>query len=112
LTFTTTKQLNRRQVRWSELLGQYKFKIIYTPRKDNGRADALSRRADLIQDKDVTEKLILQKNEDGSLGPKQEIALVLRIAAPDITKELKESYGEDSYATKLRKQQGNEILRY
>ena len=25
--FTTTKQLNRRQVRWSELLGQYKFKI-------------------------------------------------------------------------------------
>ena len=26
-TFTTTKELNRRQVRWAELLGQYKFKI-------------------------------------------------------------------------------------
>ena len=44
LNFTTTKQLNRRQVRWSELLGQYKFKIHYTPGKENGRADALSRR--------------------------------------------------------------------
>ena len=43
LSFTTTKVLNRRQVRWSELLGQYKFEIKYTPGKDNGRADALSR---------------------------------------------------------------------
>ena len=112
LTFTTTKQLNRRQVRWSELLGQHKFKIVYTPRKDNGRADALSRRADLIQDKDVTEKTVLRKNEDGSLGPKREIALALRIAAPDITKELQTSYEGDSFATELRKQQGNEILSY
>lgn len=50
--FTTTKQLNRRQVRWSELLGQYKFRIAYTPGKDNGRADALSRRHDIIGKKD------------------------------------------------------------
>ena len=48
LSFTTTKVLNRRQVRWSELLGQYKFEIKYTPGKDNGRADALSRRPDYI----------------------------------------------------------------
>ena len=40
--FTTTKKLNRRQVRWAELLGQHKFKILYTPGRDNGRADALS----------------------------------------------------------------------
>ena len=41
-TFTTTKKLNRRQVRWAELLGQHKFKILYTPRQDNRRADTLS----------------------------------------------------------------------
>ena len=41
-TFTTTKKLNRRQVRWAELLGQHKFKILYTPRQDNRRADVLS----------------------------------------------------------------------
>ena len=40
--FTTTKKLNRQQVRWAELLGQHKFKILYTPRQDNRRADTLS----------------------------------------------------------------------
>ena len=33
--FIITKQLNRRQVRWSELLKQYKFKITYSPGKNN-----------------------------------------------------------------------------
>ena len=33
LQFTITKQLNRRQVRWSKLLEQYKFKIQYTSKK-------------------------------------------------------------------------------
>lgn len=56
-TFTTTKQLNRRQVRWSELLGQYKFRIQYTPGRDNGRADALSRRPDYM-DRVVSEQTI------------------------------------------------------
>ncbi len=55
VAFTTTKQLNRRQVRWSEELGQYKFKIQYTPGKENGRADALSRRSDLTNDKSIKE---------------------------------------------------------
>ena len=41
-TFTITKELNRQQVRWSQLLGQYKFKIVYILGKDNSRADRLS----------------------------------------------------------------------
>jgi len=64
LYFTTTKQLNRRQTRWSELLGQYKFKISYTPGKENGRADALSRRPDLM-DKEGNVHNILKINNDG-----------------------------------------------
>ena len=60
LSFTTIKALNRRQVRWLELLGQYKFKILYTLRKDNRRADALSRRSDYIATKDVSQELILR----------------------------------------------------
>ena len=40
--FMTTKKLNRQQVRWTELLGQHKFKIVYTPGQDNRRADTLS----------------------------------------------------------------------
>ena len=69
LTFTTTKELNRRQVRWAEHLGQYKFKICYTPGKDNGRADALSRRTDYMKDKAIFNQAILRRNSDGSLSP-------------------------------------------
>ena len=59
--------LNRRQVRWSELLGQYKFEIKYTPGKDNGRADALSRRPDYI-DRDEVQYTVLKLNKNGSLS--------------------------------------------
>ena len=41
--FTTTKSLNRRQARWSELLSSYDFVIIYHPGPKNGKPDALSR---------------------------------------------------------------------
>ena len=62
--FTTIKQFNRRQIRWAELLEQYKFKILYTPEKENSRADILSRRKDLIT-KESTDGTILKKNKDG-----------------------------------------------
>ena len=68
-TFTTTKVLNRKQVRWSEMLGQYKFKIIYTPGKDNGRADALSRRYDIAGTKTIVKGAIFKYGEDGALEP-------------------------------------------
>lgn len=77
--FTTTKVLNRRQVRWSELLGQYKFKIVYTPGKDNGRADALSRRHDLAGEKTINKFAILGTNSDGTLGPSQQLNNVMLV---------------------------------
>jgi hypothetical protein len=87
--FTTTKQLNRRQVRWSETLGQYKFRIVYTPGKDNGRADALSRRHDIIGKKTEVHMAILQTNEDGSYGPSHECNNIMRIR-PELPKEFEE----------------------
>ena len=77
--FTTTKVLNRRQVRWSEMLGRYKFKILYTPGKDNGRADALSRRHDLVGEKTINQFAILGVNKDGSLGPSQQLNLIMQV---------------------------------
>ncbi|KAI0992227.1 hypothetical protein K3495_g15959, partial [Podosphaera aphanis] len=41
--FTTTKKLNRRQVRWNELLADYDFKIVFRPGKQGGKPDALTR---------------------------------------------------------------------
>ena len=79
VNFTTTKVLNRRQVRWSEMLGQHKFKILYTPGKDNGRADALSRRHDITGTKTINESAILKINDDGTLGPAKSINLLMSI---------------------------------
>jgi transposase InsO family protein len=42
--FTTTKALNQRQVRWSEFLSQFNFKIVYRPGTKAVRPDALSRK--------------------------------------------------------------------
>ena len=42
--FTTIKELNRRQARWSEALVSYNFVIEHVSGLKNGRADALSRR--------------------------------------------------------------------
>lgn len=45
--FTTTKQLTRRQARWSELLGNYDYRIRYRPGKLGAKPDALTRRSDV-----------------------------------------------------------------
>ena len=89
-TFTTTKVLNRRQVRWSEMLGQYKFKIVYTPGKDNGRADALSRRSDIAGTKTINNSSILKVQDDGSLGPAKYINNLAMKIGIDVPEELQE----------------------
>jgi len=45
--FLITKKLNRRQVKWAEILIEYYFEIQYTKGIDNARVDALSRKAKL-----------------------------------------------------------------
>ena len=64
LHFITTKELNRRQVRWFEKLGQYKFKILYILGKENGKADALSKRSDHMKTKESFNHSILKVNND------------------------------------------------
>ena len=52
-TFTQSKQLTRRQVRWAQKLQEYNFVILPIPGKLNQRADALTRREqDLPQNAD------------------------------------------------------------
>src|SRR5437868_5269981 len=43
--FMTTKELNERQIRWSETLSQYDIKLEYRPGKEGGKPDALTRRS-------------------------------------------------------------------
>jgi len=80
--FTSTKELNKRQTRWSEFLSEYNFEIIYRKGSDNGRADALSRRADHEQNVLTPPAQILQVNEQGNLEP--------------VAKELSATYTSDT----------------
>jgi transposase InsO family protein len=58
--FLTTKQLNRRQARWSEFLSAFDFEIQHRPGSLNGRADALSRRIDLMEGKSQEQRPLLR----------------------------------------------------
>jgi len=62
--FLTTKELNRRQVRWAETLADYHFEIQHTKGTDNAQADALSRKAELQNDEKPSGAL-LRKDTDG-----------------------------------------------
>lgn len=58
--FLTTKQLNRRQSRWSESLSAFDFVIQHRPGSLNGRADMLSRRNDTDKNMDNNSKPLLR----------------------------------------------------
>ena len=66
--FTTTKQFNRKQIKLSELLRQYKFKIQYTSEKKNERTNALSKKSDHMQKKKITNHNMLKINQNGTLS--------------------------------------------
>jgi hypothetical protein len=72
------------------MLGQYKFKIVYTLGKDNGRADALSRRHDIAGTKEIIDTAILKVNDDGLLGLSRTLNLLMRIGN-DVLEELQEA---------------------
>jgi len=44
IRFTTTNELTDRQIRWSEVLSGFDFKIEFRPGKEGGKPDALTRR--------------------------------------------------------------------
>lgn len=66
--FTSTKTLNQRQVRWSEFLSQYNFRIVYRPGSKAVRPDALSRRPQDIPDKSRQDDERLKERKRTLLG--------------------------------------------
>jgi len=104
LYFTTTKVLNRRQVRWSETLANYNYEILYTKGKDNAKADALSRRADHFRDVKPQEQSILRENPNGSLTYNHAtIAATFTISDQDQERQIIKSYIKDRLAQEIKK---------
>ena len=82
--FTTTKELNKRQTRWSEFLSEFNFQIIYRKGSENGRADALSRRPDHKENEPTIPSQLLTNTEDGYLElTTRELNLMYRIDSDD-----------------------------
>ncbi|KAI0992537.1 hypothetical protein K3495_g15648 [Podosphaera aphanis] len=57
----TTKELSRRQVRWSEFLSQFDFVIKFRSGKDNIKADLLTRRSQDLPKDDSDPRIQFQK---------------------------------------------------
>ena len=80
LQFIIIKQLNRRQIRWSKLFEQYKFKIQYISKKENERANVLSRRINYMSSKEVFNHNIFKINNDEILFANcHEVNMTLKI---------------------------------
>jgi hypothetical protein len=47
IMFITTKDLNKRQIRWYKFLSEFNFTIIYRKGSENGKVDTLSQKEDL-----------------------------------------------------------------
>jgi hypothetical protein len=93
--FTTTKKLNKQQVKWSKTLTKYNFRIAYKKGTKNARADALSRRLDFISKKDKTETL-LKEGED-SLEYNSKVAVVYKVIKdPTIEQRIRNVYKGDA----------------
>ena len=64
--FLTTKELNRRQVRWAEMLLEYYFKIKYVKGIDNAKVNILSWQAKL-QGTEKPLRAMLKLYKDGKI---------------------------------------------
>jgi hypothetical protein len=89
LYWTTTKQLNRRQVRWAETLSAYWFKINHVRGTENGRADALSRRPDHEEGSQPVPAAILKWDNDQLIyrTPPTEVLAIMDMELDDEQKQ-------------------------
>ena len=59
--FMITKELNRRQIRWAELLSEFNFKIKFRPGKQGAKSDVLIRRSQDLPKGTEDERIEYQK---------------------------------------------------
>jgi hypothetical protein len=98
--FMTTKELNRRQVRWWETLSEYNMKIAHFKGKDNSGADAISRRPDLMKGIQPDKGAILTR-EGKTLTVNKNLNLTTHTLKNEFTEELKKSYQEHPIAKRI-----------
>ncbi|SOV04526.1 uncharacterized protein UDID_17112 [Ustilago sp. UG-2017a] len=103
--FTTTKQLNHRQARWSELLANFDFVIQYRPGAQAGLPDALTCRSDMRpKDRGLS---LMQEHNPGNfqtlLKPHQLLLAATGILTvkSDITDKIRDALPRDPWTSSL-----------
>lgn len=109
-SFTTTKILNRRQVRWSEELSAYNFTITYRKGSENTRADALSRRKDYAGGHTERPRAILKEKDDGLSYNHELLATISVVEDTELEQRIKDAYGTDECASRVLKEPTNEFM--
>ena len=101
--FTSTKVLNRRQVRWAEELARFNYKISYQKGTENNRADALSRRSDYIEGKQpVSHSIFLLQDNGDIINGSARLATTVRIEDTHWKDEIIAAYPKDKFAKTLQ----------
>jgi transposase InsO family protein len=88
--FTTTRELSSRQVGYFEFLSQFDFELIHCKGSENGRADALSRRIDHVQEIPEYSAQALRINDKGNIEPVQLNAMFKVLEDDPMLNEIKE----------------------
>ena len=77
-------------MRWAEELLSYNFIILYYKELENGRADALSQKANYFKGKKSIKHLILRINKNGDLSYNHIVlAATFRVKNENFTKRLR-----------------------
>ena len=106
LWFTTTRALNRRQVRWSMMFADYDFEIIHRP-GTVCKPDALSRRSDYVPKGDELEpvqNILLPRHLFRHTEPPDVVVNALTInPAVDILQLIREAQSHDPNVIQIRR---------
>lgn len=100
-SFTTTKILNRRQVRWSEELSTLKLFITYRKGSENARADALSRRQDYSGKPTERPRAILKETQGGLEYNHELLATLAVLEDNELAQQIKAAYPRDECAARV-----------
>lgn len=109
-TFTTTKILNRRQVRWYEQLSTLDILITYRKGSENARADALSRRQDYSGKPTERPRALLKQGKEGLKFNHELLATISVVEDEGLEKRIKSAYKGDECAERILKEPTKEFL--
>ncbi|TMD69294.1 MAG: DDE-type integrase/transposase/recombinase [Chloroflexi bacterium] len=100
--FTTTKKLNRRQVRWWETLSSLDLKILHRPGRENTQADALSHRPDHLEGVKPVSHAILRQDGEVFIINQHAFATFTLTSDKELEAEIITAYENDTMAKAIK----------